>query len=182
MFQPQIPLTDQTKILQKKLYTLIFIGITLAFLKFFTIPAISSLAFSEIINYSILICSAICLNYCLLVFFVIFQLFTFLSILLILGIEIQEQIVLGKSDFLNFSSKSIFSLFVVFVTIFFYVYLFFECLKIYRVFKKMFLGGSSVGTGLLSGRQGRQGERREEERDVRENDRFAGPGIVIGGN
>ncbi len=139
MFNPQIVQNQETKSLQCKLYIYSMIGIILAFMKLGGGSMLASIGSSEIINYLLLLCAAVCLNYCLIVFFVVFQTFTLISLFFYLGIQFQQLIILKKSELFNNDGKSIFRLIVLVISILFSFFLFYQVFIIYRIFKKIMI-------------------------------------------
>ena len=136
MFNPQIPLTTTTKSGQTTLYILFAIGMFLSICKF----SILQLALNEILTNILLLCSAICLNYCILVFYIILLIFNTLTIFQIIGIQFQKSIFLN-ANFFEGGNPEIFIFVIILFTFFFNLISVWICYSVYKKFKTVFVKG-----------------------------------------
>lgn len=169
MFTPQIQTTPDLKTSQIHLYTLFTIGLFLALSKLLGAP---SIALNEILQSSLLLCGALCLNYCLVVFFVILSLFNTLMISQIIGIQIQQYFILGANKLSGNNGKDIFLYTIFVVTIFFNFVAVIVSFFAYKKFKKAVFNGGNGLTAHLDKGEGNGGKKDFEA--------FKGEGVKIG--
>ncbi len=85
MMTPQVEETPENKGHKNKLMVLFVVGLILTVFKFIIHP---SIGISDLLQAFLLLFGAICMNYCLIVFYVIFVLFNTASLMRFVGIKI----------------------------------------------------------------------------------------------
>ena len=173
MFSPQITPTDDLKKSQMYLYIIFGIGLFLAFSKFVGAP---SIALNELLQNGLLLCGSMCLNYCMVVFYVILALFNTLMICQIIGIQIQQYVILGANKLSTGNSKDIFLYTIFSITIVFNIISVIVCYYAYIKFKKGFNSQRAGGNNLSTPLQKSQAKKNEKK----DFEAFKGDGIKIG--
>ena len=177
MFSPQIPKTEEIKKLQINLYIFFIIGIILTFCKINYL----SIALNELFQNLLLLFSAICLNYCFLVFFIILVFFNSLMIFQIIAISIQKTLIL-KIQFFN-EKNQIFNFTVLIITLIFNIIVIVFCFFVYKKFKieaKKNNKGNNSSYKPLEDIKEKFSEIKNEENKKKGFEAFKGEGIKIG--
>ena len=128
MFTPQIEKTPEIKKKQITLLIIFTIGIILLLCKINYL----SIALNELFQNLLLLCGTLCLNYCLIVFYIILVFFNSLMIFQIIGIEIQKSIILGN---ISLDKSQIFGFSIFILTLIFNIVSVVICFFTYKKFK-----------------------------------------------
>ena len=143
MITPQIQETPDIKKMQKTLIILFSIDMILIICKL----EYPQIAFNELLQNLLLICGTMSLNFCLIVFYVIFLFFNSLMILQIVGIAIQKALVFDNQP--DMQKSEIFFFIILILTIIFNLIASFYCFKAYKKLKKAFFDRSSNNTNYI---------------------------------
>ena len=182
MFQPVAAVTNEMIQHKNRLKLVLLFGVILALCKLQGNP---NLALNEIIIYMILWCGMSYANYCLLVFFIILDIFNTISHIEWIGILIQRIVVFGENPFKVDSEAAKFYHVVIIVTFIFDIIaikLTFEAYKCFKAtsYKEFF----DIGGGQTRETRPNTRNRDEEDPDVNHLDpsrHFQGQGMRIGG-